>query len=73
MFVASIKRVDDRQARMIFRISADTLSIAESYLVKVLAAQYSTTNVVLIYVDDLVYHVYTDGVFGGVVWIKLEG
>lgn len=73
MFTIALKRVDDRCARQIFSICADTLFDAERFLVGVLQVQFDTRCVVLVYNDDLIYHVYADGEFVGVVQIRLDG
>jgi len=72
MFNIAIKRFDDRLARQIFRISADTLYETERYLINVLQQQYNSRSIVLIHKGDLVYHVYDHSGFLGVVEIRLE-
>lgn len=72
MYIIAIKHVDDRSARQLFRVSADTLIEAERYVIGVLQEQFCE-GVVLVYTDDLIYHVYGEsGTFLGVVQIWLE-
>ena len=73
MFDIAIKHVDDRAARQIFKVLCDTLSEAEHFLIGVLQVQFDSRSIVLIYNDDLVYHVYDDSGFLGVVQINLDG
>jgi len=72
MFNVAIKRFDDRLARQIFRISADTLTETERYVIRVLQQQHDSRSIVLIHKGDLVYHVYDNDGFLGVVEIRLE-
>lgn len=73
MFTMKLKRVDDRMARQIWRICADTLAEAERYIISALQVQYDSRSIVMIHKGDLVYHVYDHSGFLGIVEIRLEG
>jgi len=71
MFNVAIKRVDDRQARQICKVSCDTLTEAERFVIGLLQVQYDSRSIVLIHKGDLVYHVYDYSGFLGVVEIRI--
>lgn len=73
MYVASLKPVDAREARMIVRVCADTLAEAERYVIRYLQDLFDSRSVVLVYNDDLIYHVYDHRRFLGIVEIRVEG
>ena len=71
MFVASIQKEDDKQARHNISVYVDTLHEAEICITAFISRVCDSRHIVIVHEHDLIYYVYDDGMLIGLLAIRM--